>query len=182
MRGGNDVVVVEQDLAIPATVFGSPGDDYISGGAADDFLFGDSPDAPGGKDTILGNRGNDWLDGGDADDLLRGGFGEDELFGGNGDDDLRGEHDADALYGGPGNDSLEGGFDGEQDVLEGGRGVDTFFSKYIKLVWKYRKRYNRLTRQWEYSKTKTPEILEADTVSDLDANAGDQVKATIIEG
>ncbi len=131
---------------LPATIFGTPGDDNLVGTSGDDVIAG-----LGGNDTICGNAGDDQIVGGDGDDTLLGGQGDDNLQGGEdndlligatgedilngneGDDDLRGGQDNDQLRGGPtgedtlrgnaGDDLLIGGT--ENDLLIGGAGADT---------------------------------------------------------
>ena len=173
---GNDIVVISPMLDSGVTIHGGPGNDDLYGGTGDDMIDGGT-----GDDLIDCGEGNDYAIGKSGDDLLYGGDGEDELYGSDGDDILVGNAGSDALVGGPGNDELEGSFDQAEDDLIGGPGADTFRSKYIKLQWKYRKKYNRRTRQWEYSKTKVPEIIESDNALDLNYDAGDQEKSTHVD-
>ena len=135
----------------PATIVGTPGDDYLEGTPGDDVIHG-----LGGNDTIeelwggddlicggtgddrlwgsLGNDrlhggpGNDGLDGGGGQDVLVGGFGNDTLRGGPGNDVLYGEEGNDTLHGGPGDDRLEGG--PGDDLLYGGPGNDRFLGGF----------------------------------------------------
>ena len=81
-------------------------------------MYGDD-----GNDTLLGHTGNDTLWGGLGNDSLDGGEGNDNLYGGDG---------LDHLYGGDGRDILNGGFDGYQDVLNGGAGVDYFIVHIVR--------------------------------------------------
>lgn len=105
---------------------GTNGNDTLSGGRNDDFLYGGN-----GNDSVRGYTGNDWLEGGNGtdkliadggDDTLRGGNESDELWGGAGNDVLEGGNGADLLGGGAGNDLLLGGNDA--DRLDGGDGND----------------------------------------------------------
>jgi Ca2+-binding RTX toxin-like protein len=104
----------------------------ITGDAFADDLFGTA-----NPDLIIGLEGDDFLEGfGDNDllvggagfDEIEGGFGNDNIFGSNGNDELFGEAGDDTLVGGSGDDILNGGGDrsGEDDVLTGGLGADTF--------------------------------------------------------
>jgi Ca2+-binding RTX toxin-like protein len=65
----------------------------ISGGAGDDFIFG--------------NSAREYLDGGSGDDKLYGNEGKDFLYGGAGNDILSGGSDANRLWGGKGNDTYD---------------------------------------------------------------------------
>jgi Ca2+-binding RTX toxin-like protein len=88
----------------------------ITGTAAAETLTGtadsDTINALGGGDTVYGLGGDDIIDGGSGADLLVGGDGDDILFGGVG--------------------SPTGGFNPvyDNDVLNGGAGVDTFRAGY----------------------------------------------------
>ena len=87
----------------------------MDGGDGNDTLDGSAADVPL---TILGGAGNDTLLGGSKNDALSGGDGNDFLSGGKG---------LDVLDGGASNDTLDDGVkDGQQDVLIGGTGADTF--------------------------------------------------------
>ncbi|MGI9604245.1 MAG: Ig-like domain-containing protein, partial [Acidimicrobiales bacterium] len=117
-----DNVIVSND----ANIAGTPGNDFICGGSADNAINGF-----GGNDALFGRAGDDTIDGGNGHDLLSGGFGDDalngwagadELHGDQNDDELNGGGQADTLDGGAGNDTLLGG--GGQDALEGGGGDD----------------------------------------------------------
>ena len=85
---------------------GGDGNDVLNGGAANTAL------------QLFGGAGDDALSGGSKADTLSGGDGNDRLSGGKG---------LDTLDGGAGNDKLDDGVkDGQQDVLAGGTGADTF--------------------------------------------------------
>ena len=60
------------------------------------------------------------------DCYLDGGYGTDVLSGGSGDDVLKGGDGIDFLSGGAGDDVLDGGADGDEDVLVGNSGADSF--------------------------------------------------------
>jgi uncharacterized repeat protein (TIGR01451 family) len=132
---GNDVIVVDHRLNIPAEICGGSGNDKLFGGGGDDLLWGeDSNDklyGGRGNDTLLGGTGNDFAFGGHGNDLLLGEAGIDKLYGEAGNDSLLGGSANDFLYGGAGNDMLQGeeGNDklyGEagHDILLGGLGSD----------------------------------------------------------
>lgn len=91
---GDDRVGVAKNVAIPVTMRGGAGDDFLLGGGGADKLIGGA-----GADTLIGWRGAD---------LLYGGPGGDRLLGGPA---------ADVLRGGPGIDVLRGG-PGENDVRQ----------------------------------------------------------------
>lgn len=90
--GGNDKVVVSGDIAVPVTMRGASGNDYLCGGSGADKLIGGS-----GRDRLLGGKG---------DDALYGGAGLDVLIGGPGSDLLRGGAGLDVLRGGPGKNNV----------------------------------------------------------------------------
>lgn len=81
--------------AEPLLVFGTDGDDDITGS--------------GTSDCIVGGDGADRLLGAGGDDVLVGGTGVDALDGGTGADLLLGDAGADALLGGPDVDRFDGG-------------------------------------------------------------------------
>lgn len=106
-------------LAGADVLAGGNGDDTLDGGLGDDTLRGDS-----GRDTLRGGAGADALYGGNDVDTLDGGADNDLLDGGNGDDTLLGGAGDDTLLGGNGNDVLRGG--AGSDTLTGGSGDDIF--------------------------------------------------------
>ncbi|MDQ5852455.1 MAG: hypothetical protein M3380_10380, partial [Chloroflexota bacterium] len=103
-QGGNDTIGLEEtNGALPkANLFGSTGDDTLTGGSGTDQTFGQA-----GNDTMLGMGGGDLLFGGADKDILVGGDGNDQDYGESGDD---------RLVWNPGDDS---------DLDEGGDGIDT---------------------------------------------------------
>lgn len=132
-----------QTIQNPKVVFGSRGNDTITGSEPFSGLFGGDHLYGGfGNDNISGLGGNDHLEGNAGNDVLDGGAGNDDLFGGDGHDTLSGGVGEDNLYGGSGSDILNGGNendvlyandhenpstdDHEQDRLIGGEGQDTF--------------------------------------------------------
>jgi Ca2+-binding RTX toxin-like protein len=109
---------------------GNEGDDVIYGGCGDDRIVGGD-----GDDVIYGGAGNDVLWGGIGNDVLSGGDGNDRLFGGLGNDILSGGSHNDKLFGDQGNDILIGGsgrdyiYDGAgKDHVSGDAGNDTIFA------------------------------------------------------
>ncbi len=115
---GDDKVALS-GLYKNSVVYLNGGDDYFSGGAGADSVFGglgdDTLHGGAGKDTLRGEGGNDTLYGGMDNDTLNGGAGHDKLFGDDG---------ADTLQGGAGDDILHGGKDA--DTMTGNAGRDIF--------------------------------------------------------
>jgi Ca2+-binding RTX toxin-like protein len=103
-------------------------DDTINGLASDDDI-----DSGKGDDVINAGLGNDIARGGEDKDTINGDEGNDQLFGdkgddvidgGDGDDILNGGADKDTLLGGEGNDILNGVDNKQEDILDGGNGLD----------------------------------------------------------
>ncbi len=107
---------------VPATIFGTAGDDHLEGTAGPDVIAG-----LGGNDLIEGLGGGDLICGGAGDDVIRAGRGADEVLGGGGDDAVSGNGGHDILYGGPGNDVLVG--NAGNDIIEGELGNDKLIGK-----------------------------------------------------
>jgi Ca2+-binding RTX toxin-like protein len=89
---GDDEVTVAKDIAVPVTMRGGGGNDFLLGGV--------------GRDKLIGGAGDDRLVGWRGADLLYGGPGDDLLIGGPGDDLLRGGSGMDTLAAGPGEDNV----------------------------------------------------------------------------
>ena len=87
---GDDTIVIDPGVIIPAEIFGGTGDDSLEGGA--------------GNDILLGNEGDDVLKGNAGDDVLHGNKGNDQLYGDSGDDSLYGEEGDDQICGDLGDD------------------------------------------------------------------------------
>ena len=117
MKRGDDRVTLKSD--IPATVYGSYGNDVLKAGTGAASLYGGSD-----NDLLYGGSGNDFLYGGKGNDYIVGGTGNDMLFGEYDNDRLFGQDGIDSLYGGDGDDYLNGG--NGIDQFSGGNGVDTF--------------------------------------------------------
>lgn len=133
--GDGDDVVRINGVALPVTIFGGAGDDFLVGGNGDDRIDGGAGDdringragadrleGGAGRDRVLGGRGHDHLVGGVDSDSLTGNAGNDLLDGGAGRDRLNGQSGFDRLLGGPGDDRLLGG--SGRDLLDGGPGRD----------------------------------------------------------
>ena len=110
-------------------VFGTNGDDDISGSNHSETIFGfrgnDTIFASLGNDTVFGGRGDDLIDGGPGNDRLFGEKGNDALLGGEGNDDLFGGSGRDLLLGGAGRDELNGDGGNDKFLFRKGMGVDT---------------------------------------------------------
>jgi Ca2+-binding RTX toxin-like protein len=102
-------------------IYGGCGDDRIVSGDGDDIVYGGA-----GNDVLWGGIGNDVLSGGDGNDRLFGGLGNDILRGGSGNDRLFGDQGNDVLVGGSGRDYI---YDGSgKDHISGDTGNDTIFA------------------------------------------------------
>lgn len=145
--GGNDLLDVANNIAIPANLEGGPGNDTLKGGGGDDFLLGgegdDVLDGRRGADHFSGGAGRDAADyssrinfihfgpGTAADDGETNehdniGLDVEDCYGGKGNDYLSGTSADNRLYGGGGNDTILGG--GGRDQLYGQAGDDKVFS------------------------------------------------------
>ena len=133
--GVGDDEVTSENLQVPVTLTGGPGDDNLVGGNANDSLAGnegnDEISGMGGNDTVKGDDGNDTLFGNDGADSMEGGVGDDIMYGGNnnnqedldGGDNMTGGEGNDQMYGHAGNDTASGG--GGADFIGGGVGNDS---------------------------------------------------------
>jgi len=97
---------------------------HITGGAAPDYLYGESV-FNAGPDIFIGLGGDDYLDGRAGDDFLDGGDGHDTLVAGTGND---------RVLGGPGNDAISFIRNDNwsttygQDEADGGPGDDSIYN------------------------------------------------------
>ena len=108
-RFADGAVWTPSDLALlGVTIFGTSGNDFLSGAVYFNFNT---------FYTIYGGDGDDQLLGGNGDDVLYGGDGNDYLFGGDGNDVLNGETGNDTLQGGAGNDTYIFGAGFGQDII-----------------------------------------------------------------
>ena len=71
---GDDQIIIDQAIGVPAQVFGGEGDDAIQGGSGDDWLDGGA-----GADVILGGAGDDTIAGGGGQDWVDGQQGRDQV-------------------------------------------------------------------------------------------------------
>jgi Ca2+-binding RTX toxin-like protein len=99
-----------------AVIYGSFGDDALTGTDADDVIHG----GPSPNPSI--DIGRDFIDGGAGNDLIFGYGGEDHLNGGTGDDEVHGGLDDDTI------DDGSGGSTAGNDRLFGDEGDDTIYS------------------------------------------------------
>lgn len=79
---GDDVVSVDDDVALGASIIGGTGDDVLDGGSGNDTIEGGA-----GWDTIDGAGGDDLLRGGDEADVFTSLAGHDTVHGDSGGDD-----------------------------------------------------------------------------------------------
>lgn len=82
--GGDDKIVVHEEVSIPVTMRGGSGNDVLLGGRGADKLSGGSDD-----DRLVGGWGADLLAGGPGDDVHIGGPGDDVILTGPGHDVVR---------------------------------------------------------------------------------------------
>ncbi len=123
------------DFAGERVMYGTDGDDTLTGGPGRDIIFGgngdDLIDGGGGNDVLCGGNGEDHIIGGDGEDYIDGGYGNDLLEGGELHDVIHGRAGSDVIRGGPGPDLLFGDLldddvygEGGNDILIGGHGND----------------------------------------------------------
>ncbi len=127
LGSGNDFLDASGlSSAIPLTVIGGAGDDYIAGGPGSNSLYGrdgnDTLIGGDGKDKLYGEGGDDVIQGLGGNDFISGGAGDDEIDGGDGNDKINGDAGDDSILGGAGKDKIDGG-DGD-DEIDGGDGND----------------------------------------------------------
>ncbi|MFN6399407.1 MAG: DUF4347 domain-containing protein, partial [Planctomycetota bacterium] len=104
---------------------GSDESDYLDGGNGNDTLYSDGKHSGTSSSTVTA----DIVYGGAGDDSLFGNTGDDSLVGGAGNDKLAGGVGSDTVDGGDGNDTLinmEDGKPEDYDLLNGGKGADTY--------------------------------------------------------
>ncbi|MBL4838267.1 MAG: hypothetical protein JKY34_11900, partial [Kordiimonadaceae bacterium] len=113
----------------PIHLSGTNQDDTLTGGNADDVIWGRA-----GADTITLYAGNDIAGGSSGNDFISAGSGDDKIYGGSGADTLDGADGADKLYGGSGADSITGGAGDDKiygssgaDIIDGGDGNDYIY-------------------------------------------------------
>lgn len=106
-HGGDDTVIIDDDVKLRTRVEGGDGDDRIQAG--------------GGRSRLFGGRGNDALVLGSGLGYAAGGEGDDTIIGGSGNG---------VMYGNKGNDLLiaGSGLATKQTYMDGGDGDDVLFS------------------------------------------------------
>jgi Ca2+-binding RTX toxin-like protein len=137
IRAGDVAIDCERVRSLPPgepaprgeRIFGTPGDDTLTGTDGRDFIFGkagnDTIDGLPGSDFLFGNAGDDSVVGGDGVDYVWGGSGNDSLATGLGNDWLWAGWGADTLAGEDGSDHLFAGVeDAAEDNLDCGAGED----------------------------------------------------------
>ncbi|KTC12723.1 type I secretion target [Pseudomonas marginalis ICMP 9505] len=106
-RGGNDTVIVDDDVKLALDVDGGDGDDHLQAGGGRSRLYGQS-----GNDLIRLGSGIGYAEGNDGDDTI-----------------INGKGNA-VIYGNKGNDRLYAGFGAptKQTYLDGGDGKDWLYA------------------------------------------------------
>lgn len=133
VKGGNDTVIVDDDVKIRINVDGGDGNDCIQAGGGRSRLYGE-----GGDDTLRLGSGLGYAEGNDGDDTIIGGRGNAVMYGNKGDDRLYagagattkqsyldGGDGKDMLYAGNGHNVLHGGNDDDHLV---GHDRTTFYT------------------------------------------------------
>jgi Ca2+-binding RTX toxin-like protein len=111
----------------PPDVWGTPRNDIIAGGDAEERIF-----AGNGNDRVMGRSGDDLIHGGGGADQLFGDEGYDRIFGGPGNDRIQFGSDGGEAHGGSGNDvllfdpgAIDLSFSQASGRIDGGVGFDT---------------------------------------------------------
>jgi hypothetical protein len=93
---GNDTIVIDSSVTVPAFLHGDAGNDALYGGSGDDFLYGGV-----GNDSLFGNSGRDTLItlGGGVVDIARGGADRDWFWADNNTSEKIIDADADEIAG-----------------------------------------------------------------------------------
>ncbi|KRP70844.1 type I secretion target [Pseudomonas paralactis] len=120
-NGGDDRVIIDDDVKHRLEVQGGAGNDFIQAGGGMSGLFGGS-----GHDILLLGSNSGYAEGNDGDDLIIGGSGNAFMFGNGGNDRLDAgvgnAHKQNLLDGGDGDDKLYAG--SGTNHLIGGNGND----------------------------------------------------------
>lgn len=130
-RDGNDSIIVDTNISIPATIDAGAGNDVVTGGNGNDLIFGGD-----GVDLLFGNGGNDMVIGGEGFDFVSGGAGHDVVVAGSvaanftaamlRDVAAAWAAERTATEGIDDGTIDESAFDGNFDILSGGSGADWF--------------------------------------------------------
>jgi hypothetical protein len=141
-RDGTDVILIDTNISINATVDAGPGADLVSTGSGHDLIFGGD-----GIDLLLGNAGNDMIIGGEGSDLLTGGSGHDVLIAGSVEPafttamlrNVAAAWAADRTAAGAPDDGTvdESVVDSAMDILSGGGGADWYIVNVGDLILGY---------------------------------------------
>jgi hypothetical protein len=142
-REGTDVIVIDSNISINATVDAGPGADLVSTGSGHDLIFGGD-----GIDILLGNAGNDMIIGGEGADLITGGNGHDVLIAGSASPTLTAAMLRDIAAAWAANRTAEGASDNDgtidesvvdnaMDILSGGSGADWYIVNAGDLILGY---------------------------------------------
>jgi parallel beta-helix repeat protein len=135
--GGNALIAVRSDLALPLTIYGGAGNDTVYGGAGADSTVGGTGTsvlrAQGGNAYIASN-GNDVVYTGNGQVTVHGGAGSETVYGGAGNDLIDGDRGPNVIHTGDGNTLVNGGPGGNlvlagagNDTIYGGAGNDTIY-------------------------------------------------------
>jgi len=143
-KGGDDTVIVDDDVKLTLDIEGGDGDDYIQGGGGRTRLYGgqgnDFMRLGSGLGYAAGNEGDDTLIGGSGNNVMYGNQGRDDLHAGLGPSTkqsyLDGGDDQDRLFGGSGHNVLNGG-NGDDHLV--GHDRTTFYTgKGHDAIWNNR--------------------------------------------
>ncbi|MFL6878114.1 M91 family zinc metallopeptidase [Pseudomonas marginalis] len=120
-KGGNDTVIIDDDVKLRVDIEGGDGHDYIQAGGGRSRLYGGN-----GNDVLRLGSGLGFAAGNDGDDTIIGGSGNAVMYGNNGKDRLYAGYGPSTkqsyLDGGDGNDQLYAG--SGHTVAHGGNGND----------------------------------------------------------
>ena len=138
---GNDMILADDTVTVPLEAKGSAGTDLLSGGSADDSLWGgadlNSNPYEAGYDTLIGRGGNDKLytpkwggatfTGGTGNDTIVGGIMSNYVDAGSGNDTITTGDGKDTIHAGDGNDAIDTG--NANDTVYGDAGNDSIVAK-----------------------------------------------------
>ena len=101
---GDDKIILDASVNLPAHLFGRDGNDLLQGGSAGDIIDGGEH-----NDELYGGSGDDTIDTGNGVNFAYGEAGVDTIDGGDEEDNLDGGADGDTINGNGGNDTIFGG-------------------------------------------------------------------------